>query len=173
MEHSAHGGQASGPREGASYQRKGDHGTGMYRRLLIMVVSSFLAMYALMYAMVNSFANVVHGLNQAYMAGLMAAAMVIIELVVMWGMYENRRLNIGVLAVSIAALALCWIGIRQQLAIGNRQFLRSMIPHHAGAILMCQQASIDDPRIEQLCKGIVQSQSSEIVLMKQMLRDAK
>lgn len=145
----------------------------MYRRLLIMVVISFVAMYALMYAMVNSFDNVVNGINQAYMAGLMAAAMVIVELGVMWGMYENRRLNLGVLALSIAALALCWIGIRQQLVIGNRQFLRSMIPHHAGAILMCQQASIDDPKILELCKGIVASQSSEIAQMKQMLRQAK
>jgi hypothetical protein len=146
---------------------------GMYRRLLIMVVVSFVAMYVLMYAMVNALDNVVHGVNQAYMAGLMAAAMVIIELAVMWSMYTNRRRNVGIVIASAVALLLCWFGIRQQLGIGNRQFLRSMIPHHAGAILMCQRASIEDPRILDLCKGIVQSQESEIAQMKALLRDAR
>ena len=42
-------------------------------------------MYALMYAMVNTFANVYATVNQAYMAGLMTAPMVVIELVVMRG----------------------------------------------------------------------------------------
>jgi hypothetical protein len=146
---------------------------GMYRRLLIMVVISFVAMYILMYAMVNSFANALSGLNQAYMAALMTAAMVIIELGVMWNMYANRRRNVMFMVAAVVALGTAWVGIRQQLAIGNRQFLRSMIPHHAGAILMCQQASIDDARIRQLCSGIVESQSSEITQMRDMMRDAK
>ena len=40
------------------------------------------------------------------------------------------------MALSLVALAVLWILIRQQAAITDRQFLRSMIPHHAGAILM-------------------------------------
>ncbi len=51
----------------------------------------------------------------------------------------------------------------------HRQFLRSMIPHHAGAILMCQEASIQDAEIRRLCGGIVSSQQSEIDQMKAML----
>jgi hypothetical protein len=51
-----------------------------YGRLAIMIVLSWIAMYAFMYAMVNAFSNVFHNINQVYMAGLMAAAMVIIEL---------------------------------------------------------------------------------------------
>ena len=35
-----------------------------------MVVLSFISMYALMYGMVNSFANVYMNVNQVYMAGL-------------------------------------------------------------------------------------------------------
>jgi uncharacterized protein YcnI len=41
--------------------------------------------------------------------------------------------------------------MRQQSAISDRQFLRSMIPHHSGAILMCEEAPIRDPRIKDLC----------------------
>lgn len=165
MTHAAHGGGAAELTGSATGMKHQD----MYRRLLLMVAISFVAMYALMYAMVNSFENVFNSWNQVYMAGLMAASMVIIELVVMRGMYENRRMNTVFLAASVLVLIASWIGIRRQVAIGDRQFLRSMIPHHAGAILMCEQASISDARIHQLCKGITASQASEIAQMKEML----
>jgi hypothetical protein len=42
-----------------------------YRRLLIMTALSLVSMYVLMYAMVNTFANVCTSVNQVYMAGLM------------------------------------------------------------------------------------------------------
>lgn len=48
-----------------------------YVRLTAMAILSFIAMYVLMYAMVNSFANVFNNINQVYMAGLMAAPMVV------------------------------------------------------------------------------------------------
>jgi len=65
-----------------------------YRHLVIMAVLSFVAMYILMYAMVNAIDNVYNNFNQFYMAGLMAAPMVIIELVVMRAMYPNKQLNL-------------------------------------------------------------------------------
>ena len=142
---------------------------GHYRRLLVMTAVSFLAMYALMYAMVNEFGNVFNSINQFYMAGLMAAAMVIIELLVMSAMYPDKRRNRLFLAGSFVLLLLCWFGIRRQVAIGDRQFLRSMIPHHAGAVLMCEHARITDPQIRALCRGIDSSQRSEIAVMKQLL----
>ncbi len=144
---------------------------GHYARLLVMTVLSFVAMYFLMYAMVDRPGNVYSSFNQFYMAGLMTAPMVVLELVLMGGMYPNKKLN-GVLAVvGIVALLLFWTLIRQQAAISDRQFLRSMIPHHAGAILMCNESEITDPRILQLCEGIVSSQASEITQMKSMLAE--
>lgn len=140
-----------------------------YRGLLVMTAVSFLAMYGLMYAMVNSLANVHHSLNQVYMAGLMAAAMVVIELVVMRSMYHDKKLNMLIGGVGVVALIAFWLFIRQQTAIGDRQFLNSMIPHHAGAILMCQQASISDEEIRRLCGAIVSSQQEEIAQMKAIL----
>jgi putative copper export protein len=58
-----------------------------YGRLLIMVAISFVAMYALMYAMVDRLGNVHNDVNQVYMAGLMAAIMLPIELLVMRSVY--------------------------------------------------------------------------------------
>jgi uncharacterized protein (DUF305 family) len=134
-----------------------------------MLILSFGAMYALMYAMVNVFANVLPNNNQLYMAGLMTAAMAIIELSLMGGMYPNKRRNALLLAISVVFLALCWFAIRRQAAISDRQFLKSMIPHHAGAILMCENAPIHDPEVRQLCVGIVSSQQAEIAQMKAKL----
>jgi len=143
---------------------------GRYGRLLAMIVLSFVSMYVLMYAMVDTFGNVLPNLNQFYMAGLMAAPMGIIELLLMGSMYRHKRLNAVILAASAIALALFWIAIRQQAAISDRQFLKSMIPHHAGAILMCEQAPLRDSKVKQLCERILKSQSEEIALMKQMLQ---
>lgn len=142
-----------------------------YGRLLIMAVLSFLSMYVLMYAMVNTFANVYANLNQVYMAGLMAAPMVVIELGLMGAMYSDRKRNIAIAAVSLVALGAFWIFIRQQSAITDRQFLRSMIPHHAGALLMCEKAPTRDPEIKKLCEAIVSSQQSEIDQMKAKLAE--
>jgi uncharacterized protein (DUF305 family) len=143
-----------------------------YLRLLAMAALSFLAMYILMYAMVNSFANVLPNLNQAYMAGLMTAPMVIIELLVMRPMYERRSWNIAILVVSVVGLLACWFAIRDQVAIADREFLKSMIPHHAGAILMCEEATIQSPEIKKLCREIIQGQQAEIEQMKALLNKA-
>lgn len=140
-----------------------------YSRLLLMVVLSFISMYALMYAMVNAFENVYPNFNQFYMAGLMTAPMVIIELALMGAMYQNKKLNLLIMGAALIALIVFWVLIRQQTAISDRQFLKSMIPHHAGALLMCAKAPIQDVEIKELCRTIMSGQQAEIDQMKTML----
>jgi uncharacterized protein (DUF305 family) len=137
-----------------------------YGHLSIMAVLSFFAMYFLMYAMVDKLENVFLSLNQVYMAGLMAAAMVIIELAVMGMMYPSKRLNLIIIAASAAYAAVFFLFIRQQSMIYESQFLRSMISHHAGAILMCENTRFHDAEIKQLCQNIIANQESEITQMK-------
>jgi uncharacterized protein (DUF305 family) len=141
-----------------------------YGHLGIMAALSFLAMYILMYAMVNTLGDVYNNVNQVYMAGLMAAPMVVIELLVMRGMYQNAKLNLVLIGGSIVLGALLFIFIRQQTIVNDRQFLRSMIPHHSGAILMCRGASLQDAEVRQLCDGIIVSQQREIDQMEAILR---
>jgi uncharacterized protein (DUF305 family) len=142
-----------------------------YRHLAIMAVLSFISMYILMYAMVNALENAYNSLNQFYMAGLMTAPMILIELVVMKAMYQSKRYNTLIIAASVIAGFVFFMLIRQQAAISDKQFLRSMIPHHAGAILMCEQASIQDPEIKDLCQNIISGQQAEIDLMKAKLKE--
>ena len=161
MKHSEHG---------ASESRNGhEEGRSHYLRFAAMILASFAAMYVLMYAMVNAVENALPNNNQLYMAGLMAAAMAIVELAIMGGMYPNKKLNLALVGVSILALAGFWFALRGQVAISDRQFLKSMIPHHAGAILMCSEAAIQDVEVAQLCKSIVSSQQTEIDQMRTIL----
>jgi hypothetical protein len=140
-----------------------------YRQLLIMAILSFLSMYILMYAMVNAFANVYSNANQLYMAGLMTMPMVVIELVVMRGMYHDRRRNALIIVASVVAGLVFFGFIRRQTGVSDTQFLRSMIPHHAGAILMCEESAIEDREIRALCGSIISSQQAEINQMKARL----
>ena len=144
-----------------------------YRRLIAMAVLSFAAMYGLMYAMVDRFANIHPSISQAYMAGLMTAPMIVIELLLMSMMYRNRRWNAAILAASAILGVACFAGIRQQTFIGDGDFLRSMIPHHAAAILMCREASLTDPRLRELCRDITAGQQAEIDQMTAMLNEGR
>ena len=169
MEHAQHAAR------GKSHAMHGDQAGHMhhYRRLTLMAVVSFAAMYGLMYAMVNTFDNVLPSFNQFYMAGLMTAVMVVLELLLMRGMYDNRRANAAILAASSLALVVFFTFIRQQTMISDHQLMKSMIPHHASAILMCKRADLRDPELEELCSSIVSSQQQEIEQMKAKLRASR
>lgn len=103
----------------------------------------------------------------------MTAPMVLIEMAVMGAMYGNNKLNGAIMAVAIVLGLLFFAAIRQQTAIGDTQFLKSMIPHHAGALLMCSEAPLTDAEIQQLCKTILAGQQAEIDQMKAILARLK
>lgn len=145
--------------EGASYRVFG------WNMLL-----SLVTMYFVMFTMIYSLGGFYNNLNMFYMALMMAAPMGALMLLFMKSMFANRRLNGILYALFAAIFLLAYFGVRSQALVGDNQFLRSMIPHHSGAILMCEQASIKDPEIESLCASIIISQKQEIDQMKQLLR---
>ena len=147
------------------HEMQGKH----YGKLIVMAVLSFISMYILMYAMVDKLSNVYTNINQFYMAGLMTMPMIIIEVVLMRSMYMNKKLNAGIIIVSVLALICFFLCIRQQTAVSERQFLRGMIPHHAAAILMSRKNPAKDPEIVKLQQEIISSQEREIAEMKVIL----
>ena len=158
MKHEAHQHASSSP-------------AGMYKKLVIMLVLSFAAMYILMYAMVDKFANVIPNINQFYMAGLMTMPMLLLELIIMRGMYKNKKLNAALIALGVIGLVVFFLCIHQQAGVKDKQFLRSMIPHHAAAILMVEKAALTDPEIKELANNIISSQQAEIQQMKNKLKE--
>lgn len=100
----------------------------MYLNFGFMAVLMFIAMFVLMYAMVDVFAGVYPNINQFYMAALMTAPMIVIEIVLIWSMYKNAKANMAILALSVIVGIGSFVAIRQQAAVGDTQFLKSMVP---------------------------------------------
>ncbi|PZR51454.1 MAG: DUF305 domain-containing protein, partial [Stutzerimonas stutzeri] len=131
---------------------------GQYRSLAVEIVLDFIVMYFVMYTMIATVAHLRFNLNNVYMTLMMVAPMTVIMLVSMRSMFPSRRINLAIGAAAILVFALSFAGMRTQAGIGNAEFLRAMIPHHSGAILMCEQATLTDPEIKALCGDIVASQ---------------
>lgn len=141
----------------------------MYTRLAAMTVLSLISMFFLMYMMVDRFVNVFPNINQFYMAATMTAPMVIFEIGLMWAMYKNKLANTIIFCVALVVLCFSFEFLRWQTAVGDKQFLKSMIPHHAGALLMCDNHRLQDSEIKELCKSITKGQQEEIDFMKRKL----
>jgi hypothetical protein len=60
----------------------------------------------------------------------------------MSAMLDSRRLSAVILGLGAVALVGFFLRIREQAAIADRLFVRSMIPHHAGVSLRCKKAAI-------------------------------
>jgi uncharacterized protein (DUF305 family) len=107
-----------------------------------------------------------------YMALMMAMPMSILMLLMMGMMYPNKKLNLLLYGLFALLLIFAFWAMRAQTLVGDRQFVRAMIPHRSGAILMCNRASLQDPELRDLCfkpDGIVESQTREIAQMKAFL----
>ncbi len=140
-----------------------------YLMLGVNLVASGIVMYFVMYTMIDTTADLYNNLNNLYMTLMMVTSMAALMLWMMRGMYPNRRLNIVLYAGFALLFILSFAGMRTQALIGDRQFLRAMIPHHSGAVLMCERSRIRDPQVLALCQQIVRSQTTEIAQMKAIL----
>lgn len=158
MDHPTHAATRDPQHEARSY-------VGFGLELLL----DFAIMYLVMYTMIASLDHFYLNLNNAYMTMMMVAPMAVIMLVAMRSMFPSRAANIGIAAAAVAVFAVGFVGMRTQAGIGDREFLRSMIPHHSGAILMCREARLSDPEIIALCRDVVEAQNREIAQMRAIL----
>jgi uncharacterized protein (DUF305 family) len=55
--------------------------------------------------------------------------------------------------------------------VGDKEFVKGMIPHHAAAVLMSEKAKLTDPELIQLQKNILETQAQEIEFMKHKLNE--
>ncbi|TXK45859.1 DUF305 domain-containing protein [Pontibacter qinzhouensis] len=142
---------------------------GNYKKFSLMLGVSFIIMYGVMYLNADKFDHVYLNLNRLYMALLMVSPMALVMLGFMSGMYQNKKLNSIIVAVSIVVFAGTLFMLRKQSIVNDKQFLKSMIPHHSSAILVSQEANIKDPEVKKLTEQIIESQEKEIAEMKAIL----
>ena len=148
----------------------------MVRRNYLMfglnMLLSTIIMYLVMFEMIWSSGEFIQNINFFYMALTMAMPMGILMLVMMRSMYPNKPLNLVLHALMAVVFVLAFAAVRGQWLVGDKQFTRSMIPHHSGAILMCNKADLRDAELRELCygpDGIVAGQKREVDQMKRVL----
>ncbi|MEI4261865.1 DUF305 domain-containing protein [Roseovarius sp. D0-M9] len=142
-----------------------------YWRFFAMIATSTVVMFGLMYLNTYALDHVFFSETRSYMALYMGAAMAIIMLSFMLGMYRNRTANIAIFAGSALVFALSLFLVRSQATVADTSWMRAMIPHHSIAILTSERADISDPRVRKLADDIIEAQRLEIAEMKALIAD--
>ena len=88
-----------------------------YSRFLAMITTSTIVMFGLTYLNSDAFSHVLFSETRAYMAIGMGAVMAVIMLLFMRKMYQNRRLNLAIVAASILVFAVSLFLVRSQATV--------------------------------------------------------
>ncbi|WP_299843127.1 DUF305 domain-containing protein [uncultured Jannaschia sp.] len=142
-----------------------------YIRFGLMILTSTLVMFVLMYLNTYAWEHVFFSETRTYMAIMMGATMAVIMLAYMLGMYSNKRLNIAIFAGSVIVFALSLWLVRAQVTVSGPSYMRAMIPHHSIAIMTSERAQIRDPRVRKLADEIIEAQRREIAEMRYLIAD--
>lgn len=142
-----------------------------YARFGVMIGTSTVVMLGLMYLNTYQLDHVFFSQTRFWMAIVMGAAMAIVMLAFMRGMYDDRRTNAAILTGSALAFALALWLVRSQSTVDDVSWMKAMIPHHSIAILTSERAHIRDPRVRALADGIIATQRKEIGEMKALIDD--
>lgn len=142
-----------------------------YSRFFAMIATSTVVMYGLMYLNTYAIDHVFYSQTRMWMALYMGAAMSVVMLAFMLGMYSNKTANIAIFAGAAIAFAVSLYLVRSQDTVGDLTWMRAMIPHHSIAILTSERADISDPRVRALADAIIEAQRREIEEMKIYIDD--
>lgn len=133
-----------------------------------MLGASFVIMYAVMFLNVDRPAHIYLSATRTYMTLLMVAPMAALMLLLMPQMYKDKARNALILLGSGAVFGLALLGLRTQALVTDEQYMRAMIPHHSSAIMVSQQARLQDPELRQLAQDIIRAQEREIAQMERI-----
>ncbi len=144
-----------------------------YIKFLGMIVTSAILMYGVMYLNTYEVDHIYFSEMRMYMTLLSTAVMAVVMLGFMLHMLKDKRINIGILLVSVLVFASSFYLMRNQTTIDDVDYMEGMIPHHSIAILTSGRANIEDPRVRQLADDIIEAQEREIKEMKELIEELK
>lgn len=142
-----------------------------YNNFMAMILTSTVVMFGLMYLNTYSVDHVYFSETRTWMAVYMGAAMAIIMLLFMLGMYKDKRKNAVLLVGAAVVFAGSLFLVRSQDTISDQAWQKAMIPHHSIAILTSERANIEDKRVRELADGIIKAQRREIKEMEWLIKD--
>ncbi|WP_126340537.1 DUF305 domain-containing protein [Enterococcus faecium] len=142
-----------------------------YWKFLLMIGVSTVVMFGMMYLNVYALDHIFFSRTRVFMALMMGAVMAVIMLLFMWKMYENKKINVMILAASLLVFAGSLFMVRSQTTVNDTAWMKAMIPHHFIAILTSKRADLKDPEVKKLAEEIIQAQEEEIDKMKKMIKE--
>jgi len=149
--------------------QKGMNKMNKYLKFLVMILTSTFLMYWLMYLNLYEASHVEFSQTRLFMALIMGSVMAVVMLLFMWKMYEDKKKNIVILIVSGLIFFLSLFLVRSQSTVDQISWMKAMIPHHSIAILTSERADIEDERVKELAKEIIDAQKREIEEMQQLI----
>jgi hypothetical protein len=142
-----------------------------YIRFGLMILTSTVVMFILMYLNTYAWEHVFFSETRTYMALMMGATMAVIMLAYMLGMYANKALNIAIFVGAAIVFALSLWLVRSQVTVSGPSYMRAMIPHHSIAVMTSERAQIRDPRVSKLAHDIILAQRREIAEMRYLIAE--
>ncbi|MEP0313291.1 MAG: DUF305 domain-containing protein [Hyphomonas sp.] len=142
-----------------------------YRRFGLMIATSAIVMFGLMYLNTYALPHVHWSETRFFMTLIMAAAMAVVMLSFMLNMYKNSRINLAIYVGSALLFALALFLVRSQVTVQDRSYMKAMIPHHSIAIMTSERAQIEDERVRELADEIIRAQRREISEMEWLIDD--
>ena len=144
-----------------------------YTRFGLMILTSTVVMFGLMYLNTYEVAHLAWSQTRAWMALMMGGVMAFIMMGFMWGMYDRKGRNWGIMAAGVVVAAGALWFVRSQETVADLSYMEAMIPHHSIAVLTSSRAHIRDPRVRELADGIIEAQMQEIAEMRALIADMK
>ncbi|MEQ8879625.1 MAG: DUF305 domain-containing protein [Fulvivirga sp.] len=145
-----------------------------YLKFFAMIATSMVAMFFLMYT--HSYQIIDHfwfSETRFFMTLIMAGSMIIIMLLYMLNMYQNRKANMAIIGLGLLLIA-GGIGlVRSQVTVTGVDYMEGMIPHHSIAILTSERSQIKDIRVRKLADEIIKAQRREIMEMDWLINDIR
>lgn len=142
-----------------------------YTKFFAMISTSTAVMLGLMYLNTYAIDHVTWSETRFYMAFLMGAAMALVMLSFMFGMYKDKTKNLLIYAGSVIVFIGALFLVRSQITVGDQSYMSAMIPYHSIAIMTSERADIEDVRVRTLANGIIKAQRKEIAEMKWLIDD--
>lgn len=134
-----------------------------------MLTVSFVIMYGVMFLNVAELSHIYLSNTRLYMTLLMISPMAILKLFFMSDMYKDKKLNAGIVFLSVSIFITSLLFLRTQTFISDEQYMKAMIPHHSSAIMVSENATFKNAEVKELSVEIIKAQEKEIAEMKKLL----
>ena len=137
--------------------------------IFMMLLSFFIQYYVMSVIMTNDMTNIRNSLGKAYMSGIMALLMGIVE--VAMNDYYMNMISTKYYIVLFILLGTLYYMYKTQQYIHDRDYLNEMIEHHSMALTTSGEIlkKTSDPKVKILASKIINTQEDEIQYMKTLL----